>query len=35
MPLVGTVQLKIPKLRHVTFGTTIIESYRRRYQSVS
>ena len=30
----GTVQLKVPKLRHMPFGTAIIERYRRRESSV-
>jgi transposase-like protein len=30
----GTVQLKVPKLRHVPFETAIIERYRRRESSV-
>ena len=30
----GTVQLKMPKLRHVPFETAIIERYRRRESSV-
>lgn len=30
----GTVQLKVPKLRHVPFGTAIIERYRHRESSV-
>jgi len=30
----GTVQLNVPKLRHMPFGTAIIERYRRRESSV-
>ena len=30
----GTVQLKVPKLRHMPFETAIIERYRRRESSV-
>jgi transposase-like protein len=30
----GTVQLKVPKLRHIPFETAIIERYRRRESSV-
>ena len=30
----GTVQLKVPKLRHVPFETAIIDRYRRRESSV-
>ena len=30
----GTVQLKVPKLRHIPFDTAIIERYRRRESSV-